>query len=105
MEKKLKIGDEVQSFHRANWYGMVIKVESRYKANDLLTVLRTHDKCGRPHRKETKTTIDRSLVRPTGKKSPLWWGNSCTHPDHTDGETCEDRTISCHKNCICCKGI
>lgn len=28
----------------------------------------------------------------------------CQHPDHNDNETCEDRTISCHKDCTCCTG-
>lgn len=26
----------------------------------------------------------------------------CTHPDHNHNETCEDRAVSCHKDCICC---
>jgi len=29
----------------------------------------------------------------------------CEHPDHNDHETCEDRAVSCHKDCVCCQGI
>lgn len=27
--------------------------------------------------------------------------HKCTHPDHTDERTCEDRAISCHQDCEC----
>ena len=30
--------------------------------------------------------------------------NTCTHPDHNDSETCEDRAVGCDKNCTCCMG-
>jgi hypothetical protein len=26
----------------------------------------------------------------------------CEHPDHNEKETCEDRAVSCHKDCACC---
>ena len=29
---------------------------------------------------------------------------SCTHPDHNDHETCEDRACACSKDCRCCNG-
>ena len=29
---------------------------------------------------------------------------NCKHPDHNNKETCEDRTIGCAANCICCMG-
>lgn len=29
---------------------------------------------------------------------------NCKHPDHNDKETCEDRAVGCHKDCICCMG-
>ena len=28
----------------------------------------------------------------------------CTHPDHVEGESCEDRAVGCHPNCECCMG-
>lgn len=28
----------------------------------------------------------------------------CTHPDHVEGESCEDRAVGCHPNCKCCMG-
>ncbi len=28
----------------------------------------------------------------------------CTHPDHNDQETCEDRAVGCHRKCKCCMG-
>jgi len=30
--------------------------------------------------------------------------HKCTHPDHSDKETCADRAVSCHKDCHCCNG-
>lgn len=27
---------------------------------------------------------------------------NCTHPDHNENETCEDRAVGCHKDCQCC---
>ncbi len=29
---------------------------------------------------------------------------TCTHPDHNDHETCEDRAVGCSKDCFCCMG-
>jgi len=29
---------------------------------------------------------------------------NCTHPDHNEHETCEDRAVGCSKDCICCMG-
>lgn len=26
----------------------------------------------------------------------------CTHPDHQEGTSCEDRAVSCDKDCMCC---
>ena len=26
----------------------------------------------------------------------------CTHPDHQEGQSCEDHAVSCHKDCECC---
>ena len=26
----------------------------------------------------------------------------CTHPDHNDNETCENRAVGCHPDCLCC---
>ncbi len=28
----------------------------------------------------------------------------CTHPDHNDQKTCEDRAVGCSSNCVCCLG-
>lgn len=28
----------------------------------------------------------------------------CTHPDHIDGKTCEDRAVGCNSLCVCCMG-
>ena len=28
----------------------------------------------------------------------------CTHPDHVDGQSCEDRAVGCHPDCECCMG-
>jgi hypothetical protein len=28
--------------------------------------------------------------------------HKCTHPDHNEHETCEDRAVGCHKDCECC---
>lgn len=29
---------------------------------------------------------------------------NCTHPDHVDGISCEDRAIGCSADCTCCMG-
>lgn len=29
---------------------------------------------------------------------------NCTHPDHSPDQTCEDRAVSCSKDCVCCMG-
>ena len=26
----------------------------------------------------------------------------CTHPNHVDGQSCEDHAVGCHKDCRCC---
>ena len=26
----------------------------------------------------------------------------CTHPDHVDGQSCEDRAVGCRRDCPCC---
>lgn len=26
----------------------------------------------------------------------------CIHPDHIDGESCEDYAVNCHEDCTCC---
>lgn len=26
----------------------------------------------------------------------------CEHPDHVDGQSCEDRAVGCSKDCECC---
>jgi len=26
----------------------------------------------------------------------------CQHPDHVDGQSCEDRAVACHQGCECC---
>ena len=28
----------------------------------------------------------------------------CSHPDHVDGVSCEDRAIACADDCVCCLG-
>ena len=28
--------------------------------------------------------------------------HKCTHPDHNDKETCQERAVSCNINCPCC---
>lgn len=29
---------------------------------------------------------------------------ACTHPDHVDGTSCEDRAVGCSPHCKCCMG-
>jgi hypothetical protein len=29
----------------------------------------------------------------------------CTHPDHVDGQSCEERAVGCHSSCDCCIAI
>lgn len=28
----------------------------------------------------------------------------CDHPDHVEGEVCEERSVGCSKHCTCCMG-
>jgi hypothetical protein len=28
----------------------------------------------------------------------------CTHPDHVEGVSCEDRAVGCSPFCVCCMG-
>ena len=31
-------------------------------------------------------------------------GIVCTHPDHVDGQSCEEGAIGCDAKCVCCQG-
>lgn len=31
--------------------------------------------------------------------------HQCTHPDHTDEVTCEERAVACSPHCECCLGV
>jgi hypothetical protein len=30
---------------------------------------------------------------------------NCTHPDHNDRESCEDRAVACSRDCECCNTL
>jgi len=61
--REFALGTKVQSHYQRQWFGHVIGPGWIGCADHTVRVMRTHDACGRPHRKPTTTTLDVAWLR------------------------------------------
>lgn len=48
--------------------------------------------------------VERLLRERDKARTALRYGSvACNHPDHVEGQSCEDRAVACHPDCVCCR--